>query len=374
MSLGCLGEISLADLTSRLGGGDGPNRTPLAGGWDLTERCNLSCAHCYINRPAGDVAAAAHELTTAQACALLDEIAAEGCLWLTLTGGEPFLRPDLLDIYRHAKRLGLLVTIFTNGTLLTPEMVDELAKWRPYRIEITLYGATEMTYEQVTGVRGSYACCLRGIDRVLERGLPLGLKTMLLRSNRHELEAMMAFAQERGVEFRWDSEVTPRLDGGRQSQAAALSPAEVVEIDTGHPLRAEEWRALWKRFGQSGARLDSPAGEGAAEPLFQCGAGLRSFHISSDGRLLPCAIARRPSYDLVGGSFREGWRTFLWEARQAPRAKSVCTGCDISILCSQCAGWSQLVHGDGESPVEVLCETAHLRALRLGVVKVGGGR
>ena len=107
----------------------------------------------------------------------------EGCRWLLLTGGEPFLRPDFLDIYTNANKKGLLLTLFTNGTLLTPRSADLLAERRPFAIEITLYGATQQTYERITGIPGSYARCRRGIDLLLERNLPLKLKTMVMTLN-----------------------------------------------------------------------------------------------------------------------------------------------------------------------------------------------
>jgi MoaA/NifB/PqqE/SkfB family radical SAM enzyme len=367
MSLGCLDEIPYPELAARLKGCGGAVRIPLTGSWDVTERCNLSCAHCYINRPAGDAAAAAAELSAGSICSILDEIASEGCLWFTLTGGEPLLRPDWLEIYRHAKRLGLLVTLFTNGTLLTPAIADELADWRPYKIEITLYGATAKTYERVTGVQGSYARCVRGIDLLLDRGLPLALKTMVLTLNQRELPAMMAFARERGAEFRWDAELTPRLDGGKQNQAVMLPAEESAALDTSHSERAAEWRLLIEKDREARQRL--ARGEIAytqLNSLYRCGAGLRSFHIDACGWLGLCAIARRPAYDLRSGSFREGWHEFLAHARQAQRSGvNRCSGCESAVLCSQCAGWSQLEHGNGETPVDYLCEVAHLRASAL---------
>jgi radical SAM protein with 4Fe4S-binding SPASM domain len=369
MSSGCLGEIAYSELAWRLVGGDAGARIPLSGIWDATERCNLACAHCYINQPAGDSQREARELRTAQICSILDEAAAEGCLWLALTGGEPFLRPDMLDVYRHAKRRGMLVTIFTNGTLLTPAIVDELAEWRPYKIEISLYGATAETYERVSGLKGSFARCVRGIDLVLERGLPLALKTMVLRVNRHELAGMMALARERGVEFRWDAELTPRLDGGTQNQAVALPAEESAQIDVGYPERAAEWRALLEKERAWRKRLErGEVSHTRVDSVYRCGAGLRSFHIDAYGRLSLCAIARRPAYDLTKGSFREGWGEFLAEARQARRRqRTACMDCDIAVLCSQCAGWSQLAHGDDETPEDGVCEVAHLRASALGV-------
>src|SRR5947208_11550262 len=104
---------------------------PLSGTIEVTRRCPLVCAHCYNNLPMGDRRAQLEELTTAQHGEILDQLADMGCLWLLFTGGEIFARPDFLDIYAHAKRRGFLITLFTNGILISPRIADYLAEWRP---------------------------------------------------------------------------------------------------------------------------------------------------------------------------------------------------------------------------------------------------
>jgi MoaA/NifB/PqqE/SkfB family radical SAM enzyme len=136
---------------------------PLSGAIEVTRRCPLTCVHCYNNLPMADRDAARSELTLEEHCRILDELADAGCLWLLFTGGEIFARRDFLDIYTHAKKRGFLITLFTNGTLITPRIADYLVTWKPFAIEITLYGATKETYDRLTGVPGSYEKCLRGI-------------------------------------------------------------------------------------------------------------------------------------------------------------------------------------------------------------------
>src|SRR6185503_239215 len=104
------------------------------------------------------------ELTLDEHRRILDQMAAAGCLWLLYTGGEILARRDFLDIYTHAKRNGFLITLFTNGTMITEKVADYLAEWRPFSVEITVYGRTRATYERLTGVPGSYDKCMRGID------------------------------------------------------------------------------------------------------------------------------------------------------------------------------------------------------------------
>ncbi len=146
-------------------------RLPVSASLEVTFRCNLRCAHCYQEHTS-PARLAAGELSLAEIQDILDQAAAEGCLWLLLTGGEPFMRSDFLDIYAYAKRKGFVVTLFTNGTLITDRVADFLADLPPLGIEISLYGATQETYERVTGIPGSHARCIEGIERLLSRRLP----------------------------------------------------------------------------------------------------------------------------------------------------------------------------------------------------------
>jgi len=180
-------------------------RAPVEVSIEVTRRCPLECLHCYNNLPMGDRQARESELTLAEHIRLLDELVAAGCLWVLYTGGEIFGRKDFVDIYQAAKSRGFLVTLFTNGTLITPQIADMLAEWRPFAIEITLYGATRETYEALTQVPGSYDRCMRGIRLLLERKLPLKLKTVPTTVNRHEVYEMKRMAEEDfGVEFKFD--------------------------------------------------------------------------------------------------------------------------------------------------------------------------
>ncbi len=352
--MGCPGciEQSLDEWGQKLQKSLGNKRYPLGCTLELTERCNLSCVHCYINRPAGDRAAMAQELTTEQVKVILDTIAAAGCLFLLLTGGEVLLRPDFGEIYRYARQLGMLVNIFTNGTLLTPEIADLLAESRPYMVEITLYGATAETHDAITGVPGSFERTRRAIDLLLERRLRLGLKTIVLKPNRHELPAVRAFVEGLGLDFRYDGTIWPRVDGGRQPYAQALSVEELVELDRQDPKRQQEWDEVAERFSGKLIR---------AEYVFGCGAGLRSFHVDSTGKMSICTMARRHQFDLLRMSFAEAWAQLGLLRQQKRVLDTICQTCEIGGLCSQCPGWSYAVHGDDETPVEYVCELGRLR-------------
>jgi radical SAM protein with 4Fe4S-binding SPASM domain len=325
---------------------------------ELTERCNLNCVHCYINRAAGDREAQKKELSLTQWQNLLDDMAEAGVLGLVLTGGEPLLRLDFQGIYTHAKKRGMIINLFTNATLITAELADFFRDLTPATVEISIYGHTRETYEAVTRTPGSHERCLRGIDLLLARGIPVALKTMVMKVNAHELWALKAWAEGLGVRFRYDATLNSRLDGGRQPLACRLSPEQVVEFDRKDEKRRQEWLEFAEKF----------VGSIDMEYLYSCGAGLSNFALNSYGEMYPCLISRSSAYDVIKGSFAEGWQKFLPGTRRLkPRNEYPCGRCDLHSLCDQCPGWASLEHGEPDVPVEYLCRVAHLRAGLLGI-------
>jgi len=344
ISLGEWGETLMAQLGGR--------RFPLSATLEVTERCNLDCVHCFINQPASCKRGDCDELSLGEIKRILNQMAEAGVINLLLTGGEVFIRPDFLDIYKVAKQLGMLVMVFTNGTMINERIADFLADWPPYFIEISTYGHTQGTYERVTQVPGSFARYRHAIQLLLDRGVSTGLKTVVMTVNRDELDQMRSFAEERDVPFRYDGMIWPRLDGDQVPLNYRLSPQEVVALDredlhrrTNFVKMHKEEKALYPR----------------SELVYTCGAGYYGFHVDASGQMSMCMMARQPAYDLKQGSLEEGWE-FLKTVREKKRVLDTpCRTCTAGVLCTQCPGWSQIVHGDDETPVDYVCEMGHLR-------------
>jgi radical SAM protein with 4Fe4S-binding SPASM domain len=311
----------------------------------------------------GDREARLNDLTYEEHCRILDEIAEAGCLWLLYTGGEIFVRKDFLDIYTYAKKKGLLITLFTNGTLITPRIADHLAKWRPFSVEITLYGRTKETYEAVTRIPGSFEKCMHGIRLLMKRNLPLKLKTMAITINKHEICEMKRFAEEDlGLEFRFDAMINPRIDCSQNPLKVRLSPEEIIEVDLQDPKRITEWKKFAEKFN---GPVHSPQD---CDKLYHCGAGVGSFAIGPTGRLTICLISSGESWDLRKGSFRAGWEDFLLKMRQKKVTRPTkCVACEIKAMCGMCPANGELENRDPEEPVDFLCQVAHLRAKALGL-------
>lgn len=353
----------LADWGLELARRAAERRIPISGVIELTRRCNLACVHCYTNLAAGDRAARAKELSFDEICRIVNEIADAGCLWLLFTGGEIFLRPDFLDVYTYAKQKGLLIALFTNATLITPRIADRLADYPPASVEITLYGRRRQTYEQITGIDGSYDRCLEGVRLLRERRLPLKLKTVAMRPNVHELWDLKQYVEdELGLEFRFDPMINPRIDHSPAPLAVRLSPEEIVALDLRDSARVSEWRRFHERFG------GGPVQEQQVQWLYRCGGGVQSFAMDPYGGLRVCVLSTRGAYDLRRGSFDKGWQSALCKLRQQKISRQTkCVACGLKSMCGACPAHSELECADPEAPVDFLCRVAHLRAHCFGI-------
>jgi radical SAM protein with 4Fe4S-binding SPASM domain len=326
-------------------------RIPMCGSIDITHRCNLNCAHCYLGDRSGS-ANIDSQRDTAQWKSLIDEIVEAGCLSLVITGGEPLLRKDFETLYRYSRESGLLVTLFTNGTLVTDRTIDLLRELPPFAVEVTLYGATAATYETVTGVRGSYERCIAGIERLISGNIRVRLKTILMTLNSHEFSAMQDMAKRYDVEFRSDAAIFPCFDNTLSPVELRVSPEAVVAKEFSDPETFRQWREHFERSRETFL----------TGPLYQCGAGLTTFHVDSSGFLKPCLMVTGLKYDLKKGSFKEGWETVIPRIREKRIAPTFeCATCEKLSLCGFCPAFFKLESGSDEIPSEYLCRIGHHR-------------
>lgn len=348
-----LPTIKYAEFSKRINRKIQESNLPICGAIEITNKCNMRCTHCYVPR---EMKSKPKELTTKEIFQIVNQVAEAGCLWLLITGGEPLLRKDFLQIYDDIKGKGILITLFTNGTLITPKIADHLAKKPPFSVEISLYGATKETYEKVTRIPGSYEKCLRGIKLLKAKGLTLKLKTMGLKSNLGEIKAMQKMAKELGLPFRFDPLINPSLDGAVEPLKERLSSSEVIQLEKDDKERSREWRKLYKKY----------YGYTKSDYVYTCGAGRNYFLVDAYGNLGMCVLLRIPDYSLRKGSFMDGYRMFE-NIRQIKKTVSdECSKCKINIMCGLCPGWSALEKGDASKKVEYLCQVAHLRAKYFG--------
>jgi radical SAM protein with 4Fe4S-binding SPASM domain len=297
------------------------------------------------------------ELTTLQLHSIINDIVECGCLNLTITGGEPLIRSDFKEIYTHALNSGLLVSLFSNGTMIDAEMADFLSSNVPHKIEITLYGWTKETYETVTQTPNSYEKCMHAIELLKDRRMPLLLKTAVCNKNYHEVGMIKRFAKEHNLPYRFDAMLDPQVDGNSSVCRYRLTPQEVVALDSIDPERKENFLRLLKKREDV---LDAF--------VYVCGAGENSFHIDPYGQLSMCMLTRYASYDLRNGSFKKGFYDFFSDIRSQKHAEDmvpVCHNCSLINLCTNCPGTSYLETGSFKNPSIFHCQVAKLREKNL---------
>jgi radical SAM protein with 4Fe4S-binding SPASM domain len=348
---------------------------------EVTARCNNDCRHCYVNLPAGDADAMRAEMTLEAIGRVADAAIDMGALWCLITGGEPLLRKDFQDIYLMLKRKRLLISVFTNATLVTEDLVRLFERYPPRDIEVSVYGATRETYERVTRRKGSFAAFYRGLGLLLDSDLTVGLKAVAMRSNVHEMPLIARFCRERSRRpYRFDPVLHLRTDcdpaRNEEIRAERLSPEEIVALERADTVRQGE---LEDRCEQLIFPGDAAGGGGR---VFRCGAGVNKFAVSYDGLLKLCQSACAP--DLVADSRDRNTGIPAALAGLSVRAASLrssrpeftgrCDICRIRNLCLSCPGHAWLETGAMDLPGEYFCRAAHARAESLRKAAGEGNR
>jgi radical SAM protein with 4Fe4S-binding SPASM domain len=318
------------------------DNVPLSANFELTYRCNLRCSHCYV------VDRGEKELSFSEITGILDQLAEENCLFLTLTGGEAFLREDFLDIARYGHRKGFALKVFSNGTLINESVVRDMAGLKPLKVGISIYGADAATHDRLTGVPGSFKRSRRALRLLNKHGVFSIVKCLLMKENVAQLEKMEKLAREMGTTFEFDPIVTPRNDGNRDPLNHQIDEADL------HRLLYQEMDVP----GKINQRV-RPSTESAI-----CGAGRDSCCISPGGEVYPCvALPTMPLGNLRRQSFVD-----IWRGAEATKLRKFsfadlnqCNACPELDYCTRCWGLAAVESGDHLGPAYINCRIARIR-------------
>lgn len=328
---------------------------PLTASLELTKRCNLHCYHCYV---AGEC----FELSTARWLELVDELEAEGCMQISLTGGELTLRDDWLAIAERVKQRRMTLTVLTNGTLMDDADIARLVSLRAFRVSVSVYGGSAEPHDRVTGVAGSFERSVATVRRLRERGVRCRLACTLMPDTLPEVPRIVELAAGLDCEYQFDPTVTPKSDGDDSVLTHRLPAERVREVFL-------SGRMLEKtREG----RLAVHPGDLPAREMSNCGAGVASLHIEANGDVLPC-IGLRPAFGNVAmESFHEVWHSAAAGQHRAAMRQPLadCAACELSVLCTvRCPRLAAHETGSVSGKSQRACDLAAINAeLRLAVL------
>ena len=339
---------------------------PVSGTFELTPMCNMSCEMCYVSMKPEDVLKSGKRLRTVQEWMELARIAKEeGMLFLLLTGGEPFLYPHFRELYEQLAEMGFVISINTNGTLIDEKTVEWLSENPPGRMNITLYGASDETYERLCHNPRGYTQVQRAIELLQKAGIMVKLNCSVTPYNEKDLEKMVLFARERGLMLQASSYMFPPLRRDRHMvgqnkrftpEEAAYAAAEIVKLQNGE----EKFRQYVKILKDGNAAMEDSRDECLVEEgeIIRCGAGRCAFWLTWDGRMLPCGMMIRPEAYPFQDGFKDAWKKINDEV-EAIRLPAKCAGCPLKKQCQSCAAMVQTETDTFTEVPEYRCRMTH---------------
>ena len=307
---------------------------------ELTRRCNLRCAHCYI----GSHNTSKGELTTSEIRSVLGGLARAGCLNLIFTGGEIFLRPDLTELCEFARAKGFDLRLFTNGTLIDDKIAEKLAAVGVCGVEISLYGKRR-AHDLVTRSPGSFKRSLNAIRSLQKNNIRVTIKSPVMKTNFSDYKWLASFARKHGLKARFDPTVSPRDNGDKSVLKYRLSGRQMT--------------ALFRDPAVSG----KPAlYDGEAD--FTCSAGRNMAAIGFDGTVYPCLQLLIPVGNVKKMRFSDIWdennRRLGAFRKLSIKDFPVCAVCALSSHCRRCPGLALLEDKTLTGPSKTACRIAKI--------------
>ena len=322
---------------------------PVAGNFELTGRCNFGCKMCYVHNSDGS-----DELSAEQWIEIGRQAAEKGMVFLLLTGGEPFLRKDFKEIYLALKKLGLLISINTNGSLIDDEMFDFLTENPPLRMNISLYGSSNETYTSLCG-KPMFDVVSQNIIRLHEAGISIRVNGSITPYNASDIKKLYQLAEQWNVPLKATTYMFPpvRVNGCKYGEAQHRFSAEEAAK---YMLQCKEQYLTPSRLAENNEELffDDEDCVGSGEHM-RCRAGSTAFWITWDGRMLPCGMFPSEGFSVAEYGF--------WGAWQAVRGFSnsiflpeKCSRCSHKKNCPACAAACLAETGRTDVVPDYICE------------------
>lgn len=339
-------EVSLSRKADSL-------RLPLGGSMELTPLCNMNCKMCFIRQNPEQMKKQGRMLNCDEWLRIAREAKDAGTLFLLLTGGEPLVYPEFKRLYTELTNMGFVITVNTNGTLINEEWADFFASRPCRRMNITLYGKDDESYDRLCYNPKGHTQLINALRLLRERKVPYRLNYTITPENVDQLEDACKLAAEMGVTLETASYLFPPIRrendmfsrlSPEQAAKARLDKIRFVNGETQMRLAAgnELVKLNTQEFGRDDDRL-------------LCRAGRSGFWISWTGDLLPCGMFLEPKKSLLEHSFSEAWQYIVKQTAKL-RMYSGCRTCEKRHICQVCAAGCLTESGDMTKKPEYICQ------------------
>ncbi len=319
---------------------------------NLTKRCNLKCAHCYLDATT-KASGGSDELTTDECFRLIDQIAEvnKGCL-LVITGGEPLVRPDILDIAHHAVKLGFMVVFGTNGMLISDRVAKNLVEIGVMGVGISIDSLDPAKHNAFRGVPGSWEEAVAGIEACKRNGLQFQVHFSAQPMNYRELPAVIDWAHQLGARV---LNVFFMVCTGRGEELTDITPAQYEEVLGYLVACQDDYKGMLIRarcaphFKRLAYEKDpnSPITKATGYMGGGCLAGTNYARVTPNGELTPCPYMPLSAGNIRQHSFAELWdKSDIFNSFRYPQLKGKCGDCEYSDICGGCRARPYVDHGD----------------------------
>ena len=325
---------------------------PVSGTFELTQRCNFNCRMCYVH----DCTKKTDALCAEEWLDIARQAKDAGTVFLLLTGGEPLLRDDFEYIYSSLIKMGFLVSINTNGSLLR-KYTDLFDKLPPTRINISLYGADNSAYKKLCG-NDAFDDVLSSIKAMKNLGISMRINTIFTPENIECYKQIADISKELNIPLKPTTYSYPpaRLDG--KSNDNRFLPEKASE----YLFRIDEYRLDKDLFAKRTEKILALP-KGPDENKVRCRAGRASFWITADGIMRPCGMMPEPDGKPLENGFIKAWKDIQSAAAEI-RLPTECLSCKYAGICNVCAAMCKSETGDFSKVPQYICRmTKHLYSL-----------
>lgn len=301
--------------------------------WNTTFKCNLRCSHCYMDAQERE---SREELTTQEGKMLIDQIAEVSQPVLVLSGGEPLLREDVLELARYGTDKGLRMAMGTNGALIDDETAKKLFNVGIKKVAISIDSSRPEIHDKFRGVEGAWEQSIGGVKACIRNRVGVQFNTTVTQQNYNDIETILFMAESLGVT---DCHLFFLVPTGRGKNVEDISPSmyermirDVLKRYTGHEL------AVKPTCAPQFMRIASQMGLDVKRWSRGCIAGLSYCRIYPDGEVTPCPYLPIKLGNIRDTSFKEIWfnSEILKVLRDFDNLKGKCGICEYREICGGC--------------------------------------